>query len=55
MCLQIVGANKGGVVAVVEGLRGFVPFSQISTVCVPLLSALYISLSANCDFKLHFV
>ncbi|KAF7145389.1 hypothetical protein RHSIM_Rhsim04G0243100 [Rhododendron simsii] len=28
---KIVGANKGGVVAVVEGLRGFVPFSQIST------------------------
>lgn len=30
--MQVVGANKGGVVAVVEGLRGFVPFSQISTV-----------------------
>ncbi|XP_021751956.1 30S ribosomal protein S1, chloroplastic [Chenopodium quinoa] len=28
---KIVGANKGGVVALVEGLRGFVPFSQIST------------------------
>ncbi|KAL0376323.1 UNVERIFIED_CONTAM: 30S ribosomal protein S1, chloroplastic [Sesamum calycinum] len=28
---RIVGANKGGVVAMVEGLRGFVPFSQIST------------------------
>ncbi|KAK6913645.1 S1 domain [Dillenia turbinata] len=28
---KIVGANKGGVVAVVEGFRGFVPFSQIST------------------------
>ncbi|KAF8401266.1 hypothetical protein HHK36_012199 [Tetracentron sinense] len=28
---KIVGANRGGVVAVVEGLRGFVPFSQIST------------------------
>ncbi|XP_077218742.1 small ribosomal subunit protein bS1c-like [Tasmannia lanceolata] len=28
---KIVGANKGGVVVVVEGLRGFVPFSQIST------------------------
>ncbi|CAN6551197.1 unnamed protein product [Malus baccata var. baccata] len=28
---KVVGANKGGVVAVVEGLRGFVPFSQIST------------------------
>ncbi|KAL1334986.1 hypothetical protein HN51_063935 [Arachis hypogaea] len=28
---KIVGANKGGVVAEVEGLRGFVPFSQIST------------------------
>ncbi|CAI9762591.1 unnamed protein product [Fraxinus pennsylvanica] len=27
----VAGANKGGVVAVVEGLRGFVPFSQIST------------------------
>ncbi|GMP57210.1 hypothetical protein CsSME_00021386 [Camellia sinensis var. sinensis] len=29
---KIVGANKGGIVAMVEGLRGFVPFSQISTV-----------------------
>lgn len=29
---QVVGANKGGIVALVEGLRGFVPFSQISTV-----------------------
>lgn len=29
---QVVGANKGGVVAMVEGLRGFVPFSQVSTV-----------------------
>lgn len=28
----MVGANKGGVVALVEGIRGFVPFSQISTV-----------------------
>ncbi|KAL9233067.1 hypothetical protein vseg_008107 [Gypsophila vaccaria] len=28
---KVVGANKGGVVAMVEGLRGFVPFSQIST------------------------
>ncbi|KAK1280333.1 hypothetical protein QJS04_geneDACA004629 [Acorus gramineus] len=28
---KVVGGNKGGVVAVVEGLRGFVPFSQIST------------------------
>ncbi|XP_058082786.1 small ribosomal subunit protein bS1c [Magnolia sinica] len=28
---KVVGANKGGVVAIVEGLRGFVPFSQIST------------------------
>ncbi|KAM5568652.1 30S ribosomal protein S1, chloroplastic [Rosa sericea] len=28
---RVVGANKGGVVAVVEGLRGFVPFSQLST------------------------
>ncbi|KAK1347900.1 hypothetical protein POM88_055013 [Heracleum sosnowskyi] len=30
-CFMVVGANKGGVVALVEGLRGFVPFSQIST------------------------
>lgn len=30
--LQVVGGNKGGVVAVVEGLRGFIPFSQISLV-----------------------
>ncbi|OWM88011.1 hypothetical protein CDL15_Pgr016584 [Punica granatum] len=28
---KVVGANKGGVVALVEGLRGFVPFSQKST------------------------
>ncbi|XP_051144657.1 30S ribosomal protein S1, chloroplastic [Andrographis paniculata] len=28
---KVIGANKGGVVAVVEGLRGFVPFSQISS------------------------
>ncbi|KAG9457735.1 hypothetical protein H6P81_002243 [Aristolochia fimbriata] len=28
---KVVGANKGGVVAVVEALRGFVPFSQISS------------------------
>ncbi|KAL6522926.1 ribosomal 40S subunit protein S1B [Orobanche hederae] len=28
---KVIGANKGGLVAVVEGLRGFVPFSQIST------------------------
>lgn len=28
---KVIDANKGGVVAVVEGLRGFVPFSQIST------------------------
>ncbi|KAJ8560476.1 hypothetical protein K7X08_022336 [Anisodus acutangulus] len=27
---KVVSANKGGVVALVEGLRGFVPFSQIS-------------------------
>ncbi|KAK7246227.1 hypothetical protein RIF29_41087 [Crotalaria pallida] len=28
---KIVGSNKGGLVAEVEGLKGFVPFSQIST------------------------
>lgn len=28
---KVVDANRGGVVTVVEGLRGFVPFSQIST------------------------
>ncbi|CAI9118906.1 OLC1v1020533C1 [Oldenlandia corymbosa var. corymbosa] len=28
---KVIGANKGGVVATVEGLVGFVPFSQIST------------------------
>ncbi|XP_022138848.1 30S ribosomal protein S1, chloroplastic-like isoform X2 [Momordica charantia] len=27
---KVVGANKGGVFVLVEGLRGFVPFSQIS-------------------------
>lgn len=32
MHLKVVDANKGGIVAIVEGLRGFVPFSQISTV-----------------------
>lgn len=31
--MQVVGANKGGVIVLVEGLRGFVPFSQISAVC----------------------
>ncbi|CAA6662206.1 unnamed protein product [Spirodela intermedia] len=29
---KVIGGNKGGIVAIVEGLRGFVPFSQISTV-----------------------
>ncbi|KAJ6982488.1 30S ribosomal protein S1 [Populus alba x Populus x berolinensis] len=28
---KVVGGNRGGVVAVVEGLQGFVPFSQISS------------------------
>ncbi|KAI4344740.1 hypothetical protein L6164_011931 [Bauhinia variegata] len=28
---KVIGGNNGGVVAVVEGLRGFVPFSQISS------------------------
>ncbi|KAI3737863.1 hypothetical protein L2E82_27877 [Cichorium intybus] len=28
---KVVGANKGGIVAIVEGLRGFIPFSQISS------------------------
>lgn len=32
MILQVVSANKGGVVALVEGLRGFIPFSQIFSV-----------------------
>ena len=31
-CLQVIGGNKGGVVALVEGLKGFVPFSQVSSV-----------------------
>ncbi|OEL34010.1 30S ribosomal protein S1, chloroplastic [Dichanthelium oligosanthes] len=30
-CLQVIGGNKGGVVALVEGLKGFVPFSQVSS------------------------
>jgi hypothetical protein len=30
--VQVVLANKGGLVVQVEGLRGFVPFSQISAV-----------------------
>uniref|UniRef100_A0A0A0L5E7 S1 motif domain-containing protein n=1 Tax=Cucumis sativus TaxID=3659 RepID=A0A0A0L5E7_CUCSA len=48
---KVVDANKGGVVAVVEGLRGFVPFSQISTVMLifhflpPQLSIGYIEQS----------
>ena len=28
---KVVSANKGRVVALVEGLRGFIPFSQISS------------------------
>ncbi|PIA60909.1 hypothetical protein AQUCO_00300434v1 [Aquilegia coerulea] len=28
---KVISGNKGGVVAIVEGLRGFVPFSQISS------------------------
>ncbi|WOL00273.1 30S ribosomal protein S1, chloroplastic-like [Canna indica] len=28
---KVVGGNKGGIVVIVENLRGFVPFSQIST------------------------
>ncbi|CAH9120430.1 unnamed protein product [Cuscuta epithymum] len=28
---KVIGANRGGVMALVEGLRAFVPFSQIST------------------------
>ncbi|KAJ8539781.1 hypothetical protein K7X08_014033 [Anisodus acutangulus] len=28
---KVISANKGGVVALVEGLRGFIPFSQISS------------------------
>ena len=31
-CSQVIGGNKGGVVALVEGLKGFVPFSQVSSV-----------------------
>lgn len=30
MLSRVVGATKGGLVVLVEGLRGFVPFSQIS-------------------------
>ena len=30
--VQVLSANRGGVVVSVEGLRGFVPFSQISAV-----------------------
>lgn len=32
---QVISANRGGVVVSVEGLRGFVPFSQISTRMTP--------------------
>ncbi|XP_072983243.1 small ribosomal subunit protein bS1c-like [Typha latifolia] len=28
---KVIGGNKGGVVAIVDGIRGFVPFSQISS------------------------
>ncbi|GJR90178.1 30S ribosomal protein S1, chloroplastic [Tanacetum coccineum] len=28
---KVVGANKGGLVVIVEGIRGFVPFSQLSS------------------------
>lgn len=58
---QVVGANKGGVVAEVEGLRGFVPFSQIPTVShlephvlhiYGLPSDLYIILLSVKSFKL---
>ncbi|RCV45090.1 hypothetical protein SETIT_9G425000v2 [Setaria italica] len=28
---RVIGGNKGGVVALVEGLKGFVPFSQVSS------------------------
>jgi hypothetical protein len=28
----VIGGNKGGVVALVEGLKAFVPFSQVSSV-----------------------
>ncbi|CAN6295307.1 unnamed protein product [Urochloa humidicola] len=28
---KVIGGNKGGVVALVEGLKGFVPFSQVSS------------------------
>ena len=62
--MQVIGGNKGGIVAIVEGLRGFVPFSQISTVgpalvdfltlgvCLPIESALSVRLlggEAGCD------
>lgn len=30
--LQVLVANRGGIVVQVEGLRGFVPFSQVSAV-----------------------
>jgi small subunit ribosomal protein S1 len=33
--IQALSANRGGVVVDVEGLRGFVPFSQISAVSSP--------------------
>lgn len=32
VALQVIGGNKGGVVALVEGLKAFVPFSQVSSV-----------------------
>jgi hypothetical protein len=32
--VQVLSANRGGLVVLVEGLRGFVPFSQITAVSV---------------------
>ena len=34
--LQVVAENRGGVVVDIEGLRGFVPFSHMTSVEIPL-------------------
>lgn len=51
---QIVDSNKGGVVAEVEGLKGFVPFSQISTVSsLPILTFMDLRASDQLELSLN--
>jgi small subunit ribosomal protein S1 len=47
---QLIDSNKGGVVAEVEGLKGFVPFSQMSTVSsLPTLTFMDLYASTSYD------